>query len=151
MTFDFKKPDELKPEELRELLDNADEITKWLTSVKGYALDKMLSGDLEVPGWKVVEGKSNRKIKDEKGLAAALIAEGFSEANIYKPKALETLTNLEKLVGKKAFASKFEDKYIYKPEGNPTLAPESDKRPALKRETAAEDFKEEAPAEEEDF
>lgn len=149
MNFEFKKPDELTSEELGQILDSADEITKWLTSIKDYALDKMLAGAIEVPGWKVVEGKSNRKIKDEKGLAEALIADGYNEASIYKPRTLETLTNLEKLVGKKNFALKFEEKYIYKPEGSPTLAPESDKRPALKRETAAEDFQE--ATEEEDF
>lgn len=151
MNFEFKKPDELTAEELAEILNNEDEITKWLKSVKEYSLDKMLAGDIEVPGWKVVEGKSTRKIKDEKGLAEALMADGFAEASIYKPRQLETLTNLEKLVGKKAFATSYEDAFIFKPPGSPTLAPESDKRPALKKATAAEDFAEAAEEEEEDF
>ena len=92
------------------------------------ALDDALSG-AEIPGWKVVEGRSNRKIVDEEGLAQVLLKD-FEEAKIFKPKTLETITNLEKLVGKKEF-QEISTGFVEKPQGKPTLVVESDKRPAI--------------------
>ena len=65
-------------------------------------------------------------------MAKALVGAGYDEVLIYKPRALETITNLEKLCGKKEFAKLGKD-YIEKPQGKPTLAPESDKRPVYKQ------------------
>ena len=90
------------------------------------ALSMALKGE-QIPGWKVVEGRSNRKIKDAEELASALL-EDYSESDIYKPTELKSLTDLEKLVGKKTMAEQYGE-YIYKPEGKPTLVPETDKRP----------------------
>ena len=67
-----------------------------------------------------------------------LIKNGFDEAMIYKPKQLETLTNLEKLVGKKELEEYGKD-FIIKPEGKPTLVRSSDKRPAITSIIKAED------------
>ena len=55
-----------------------------------------------------------------------------------KPTELRSLTELEKLVGKKTFAALCGE-YIVKPQGKPTLVPVSDKRPEIN--TAEEDFK----------
>ena len=120
---------ELGPEEIANVLAEADAIKAWLTDIETAATDTITAGGL-IPGWKLVEGRSNRKITDPDGLAAALKAGDYTEADIYKPQELKTLTALEKLVGKKAFASDY-GSFITKPPGKPTLAPESDKRPAL--------------------
>lgn len=112
-------------------------IKTWLTGVEDYALQQALSG-VQLPGWKLVEGRSNRKITDPEAAAVALNQAGYKTAEIYKPQELRTITELEKLTGKKQFAAICGD-YIDKPQGKPTLAPESDKRPAI--DPAADDFK----------
>ncbi|MDN6029668.1 MAG: DUF2800 domain-containing protein, partial [Lactococcus plantarum] len=62
--------------------------------------------------------------------AAASILSKAGYAEIYKPQELITLTNLEKLVGKKKFGDLLND-IIVKPEGKPTLVVETDKRPEI--------------------
>ena len=126
----FKKdPKLLSVEEIAEILGQAPDIQKWAKEMQDYALDEALKGT-RYPGFKLVEGRSNRKIEDEEGLAKALLNEGYEEAKIYKPKTLEAITNLEKVVGKKKFAELAKE-FIVKPPGKPTLVPESDKRPEL--------------------
>ena len=109
--------------------------------MKDYALSESLAGR-EVEGWKAVEGRSNRRIADEENFAKVLIGAGFDEVMIYKPKQLETITNLEKLCGKKAFTD-ISAGYVDKPAGKPTLVKASDKRVAITNIVKAEDvFKE---------
>lgn len=112
-------------------------IKAWASSMEEYALEQALNGTV-YPGFKLVEGRSVRKITDPGALSKALLEKGFPSDKVFKPLELETLTNLEKLVGKKDFA-KLSEGMIEKPKGKPTLVPESDKRPALNQ--AAEDFK----------
>lgn len=128
----------LSPSELGgEILPKLSVIKTWLSGVEDYALQQALSG-VQLPGWKIVEGRSNRKITDTEAVAAALGEEGYTTTEIYKPQELRTITELEKLVGKKTFAA-IAGEWIDKPAGKPTLAPESDKRPAI--DPVAEDFK----------
>lgn len=128
----------LSPEEIAtDILPLLATVKTWLASVEDYALQQALSG-VQLPGWKIVEGRSVRKITDQEGAAAALGKAGYKTAEIYKPQELRTITELEKLTGKKQFAAICGD-YIEKPQGKPTLAPESDKRPAFN--AAVDDFK----------
>lgn len=128
----------LTNEEVAEILQHTKEIKKWCEDVEAFALEEALKGE-SYPGWKVVEGRSRRTISDPAGLMAILTKEGFTEDQYLKPKELQTIGNLEKLVGKKHLAE-IEGGCITKPPGAPTLAPESDKRPAIN--SAADDFKE---------
>lgn len=112
-------------------------VKTWISGVEEYALQQALSG-VQLPGWKIVEGRSVRKIVNQEAAAAALNGAGYAPAEIYKPTELRTITDLEKMVGKKRFAELMGD-YIDKPAGKPTLAPESDKRKAI--DPVAEDFK----------
>ncbi len=122
--------------EIAEILGQADVIEKWAKEIKLYALDEALKGT-KYPGWKLVAGRSNRVINDEDALANVLVETGYTEDKIYKPKTLEGITNLEKVVGKKRF-TELSVEFISKPPGKPTLVPESDKRPEL--DSAEEDF-----------
>lgn len=133
----YKGKEELKPEELAEILEKAKDIKKWLSDVEKYALDLALKGT-DIPGFKVVEGRSNRIIVDPDALAKVLINLGYNEQEIFE---LKSITALEKLLGKKKFAE-ISQKYITKPEGKPTLAKMSDKRQELV-ETEFKFFKEE--------
>lgn len=126
-------PDELAADVLPMLAT----VKTWLAGVEDYALQQALSG-VQLAGWKVVEGRSVRKITDQDGAALALNKAGYKSTEIYKPQELRTITDLEKLTGKKQFAAICGD-FIEKPHGKPTLAPESDKRPAI--DPLADDFK----------
>lgn len=140
---DFAPPPTLEPEEIARILSRLTDIRAWLTQVEAYALDAAANHGVSFPGWKVVAGRSNRRYGDEDAIAKALRGAGYKVAEIYKPRELLGITAMEKLVGKKRFAE-LAGAYIVKPDGAPTLAPESDKRPAINTAAeAAEDFKEE--------
>lgn len=111
------------------ILQAAKEIKRWLTDIEDYALGKALDG-YDWPGMKLVEGRSKRVITDPDAAAAALIEKGFDADAVYKPRELQTLTALEKLVGKKSLAEAL-GSLIEKPDGKPTLVELSDKRPPL--------------------
>ena len=116
----------LSNDEIATLLPRVDGVADWIKEVKEYALQQALEG-VKFDGFKVVEGTSRRQIVDPDGLAEKLIDDGFGPDKIYKPAELKTITSLEKLVGKKYFAE-LSKGYVEKPQGKPTLVPESDKR-----------------------
>lgn len=111
-------------------------VKTWISGVEDYALAQALSG-IPLPGWKIVEGRSIRKITDPGSVTTVLLDNGYNEEDIIKPTEIRTITELEKLVGKKLFAILC-GAWIDKPKGKPTLVPESDKRKAI--DPVAEDF-----------
>lgn len=122
-----RDPRLLSPEELAtEVLPYVDTVKAWVSDVSEYALAQALAG-VKYDGFKLVEGRSVRKVKDVEGLCVALAGAGFDEDLIFKRRELKALSDLEKLVGKKKFAGLCGE-YIEKPQGKPTLVPESDKR-----------------------
>lgn len=125
-------------EEVATYLPKLDDAIKWAKDLQDYALAKARSGE-KVPGYKLVEGRSVRKVKDQNAMALALQEAGYGPDVIWKPLELQTLTNLEKLVGKKAFAKDYAA-LIEKPKGKPVLVPESDKRPEWQDATPEEMF-----------
>lgn len=127
--FNQQDPRELTKTEVASIIEIAEGIKKWSDDVKDYALHEVLEGE-DIPGYKAVRGRSTRIITQPIKVAETLVEGGFDEALIYKPKELMTLTNLEKLVGKKAFTEMCAQ-YIDKPEGKPTLVHISDKREAI--------------------
>lgn len=112
-------------------------VKSWLTDVEAYALEQALAGTT-YPGYKLVEGRSIRKITDTQAVMETLDEEGFKETDYLKPMELRSITDLEKLVGKKKFGTLCAA-FITKPQGKPTLVPETDKRPAFN--AADDDFK----------
>lgn len=133
--YDFAEPRTMSPAEVAEVLNRLPSLKAWTKKVEDYALDAALKEGTSFPGYKIVEGRSNRKYADEDAIATALRKIGFKVADIYKPRELLGITAMEKLVGKKRF-SEVAGGYITKPAGAPTLVPESDKRPPMN--TAAE-------------
>jgi len=132
---DFQAPALLDDSEIADILSKVDALTAWASDVKEFALQQAISGK-EWSGWKLVEGRSNRRYTSDTAVAAAVEGIGFDP---YERKVLG-VTAMQKLLGK----SRFEEllaPYIEKPQGKPTLVPESDKRPAMN--TAKNDFMEE--------
>ena len=125
---DLQAP-ELEDFEISDILLRAKGIKTWLDGLEAYALGKALDG-YDWPGMKLVEGRSNRKITDDSKAVHILVEAGYNPDDIYKPQALRSITDLEKLCGKKTF-SELLSGVIEKPPGKPTLVSEKDKRKAL--------------------
>lgn len=132
---EFTPPAELTVPEVAEVLARIPELKAWATDVEAWALAQAQAGT-QIPGFKVVAGRSIRKYIDEAAVAEAAKAAGYSDI---WDKRLIGITAMERLMGKRAFTETLGD-LVVKPEGKPTLVPESDKRPALQRVSAATDF-----------
>lgn len=132
--YDFAMPDTLEDNEISIILDRADSLISWINDIKEYALAQAIAGK-QFTGYKVVAGRSTRKYTDETAVAETVREAGFDP---YEHKVLG-ITAMTKLLGKKNFDSLL-GSFIEKPQGKPTLVPETDKRPIWN--TANEDFKE---------
>lgn len=135
---EFKLPPLLTDAEIEEILGLLPGLTKWANEIQAYALDEALNHGKEWNGFKVVEGKSNRKYRDESKVEKLAKEAGYTD--IYR-KSLIPLTEMQKLMGK----TKFEEVLgglIYKPPGKPTLVPNSDKRKAINVSNATDEFNE---------
>ena len=131
-------PETLSIERIAQLLPKADFVINWFTDLKEYALKQAENGT-PIAGYKLVEGRSNRRYSDEDQVAAKFIKAGIPEALIYE-RSLRGITAMEAVLGKKKFADVL-GALVTKPEGKPTLVPEGDKRPAItSRATALDDF-----------
>lgn len=131
--YDFEMPPTIDDNEVAAILPRIDDLIAWGSDIKEYALQQALSGT-EFPGFKVVEGRSNRRYVDEAAAAKAVTDAGYDP---YEKKVLG-ITAMTSLLGKKRF-EEILGGLITKPPGKPALVPESDKRPALN--TAKDDFK----------
>ena len=137
--YEFRDPPLLEDGEISDILVRAARIQSWISDVKEYAQEEAEHGR-QWPGWKLVEGRSNRKYSDPKEVEKRLLAAGFEKVLLFKDPELLGITAMEKVVGGKKKLETLIAGLIVKPPGAPTLVPESDKRPALN--TAKEDFKE---------
>ena len=125
----------LSDAEIGDLLTRGKMLVAWYDDLKEYALGAILKGGV-IPGYKAVEGRSNRAFVDADEAMQIVVEAGYDEAMLYdrKPKSL---SELEKYLGKKRFEELL-SKEVYKPKGAPTLVPESDRRAAYN--SAASDF-----------
>ena len=135
---EFKLPPLISDAEIEEILKVIPDLTKWATDIQNYALDMVLNHGKEWSGFKVVEGRSVRKYKDEDAVIEKAKENGYTD--IFKS-SLITLTEMQKLMGKKKFEELLGD-LIIKPKGKPTLVPIADKRPAIKLEDVKNEFNE---------
>lgn len=136
--MEFKLPPLLTDSEIEEVLSKLSDLTKWANEIIAYATDAAVNHGKEWHGFKVVEGRSVRKYKDEKAVAEAAKANGYKD--IYRQNLI-TLTEMQELMGKKKF-EQILGGLIHKPPGKPTLVPNSDKRPAMNISNVKNEFNE---------
>ena len=137
VTKEKTEPGVMTLEEIAALLPHFSTIKSWISSVEEFALEAALEGDA-IPGYKVVEGRSLRKISDPRKAMELLEGAGFEPGAYLKPAELKTITDLEKTLTKKGFKTLLGD-LVIKPEGKPTLVEESDPREPYSK--AKNDFK----------
>lgn len=131
-----KKPPLITNEEVGEYLEKGRFVSKWLSDLEDYALKECLAGR-EIPGWKAVEGRSNRKFDNLDQAFHDLQSRGISEAVLYERKPL-SLSAIETMLGKKRF-TEYVGSHIVKPPGKPTLVPATDKREPIRNQPSAAD------------
>ena len=130
--YEFEKPAMLTDEEIAAILPMIDSLVSWATDIKEFALQQALSGTV-YEGYKVVEGRSNRKYSDETAVAKIVQDAGYDPFE----KKLLGVTAMQRQLGKKKFQELLGG-LLYKPPGKPVLVPTSDSRPEFN--TAANDF-----------
>lgn len=133
--YDFKLPPLLEDSEIEVILSRADHLVTWVNDIKEYALQQAISGK-EWSGFKLVEGRSNRRYTNEAAVTQAVEVAGFDPFE----RKLLGITAMQKLLGKRRF-DELLSAYIEKPQSKPTLVPDSDKRPVMNN--AKYDFMEE--------
>jgi len=132
--FDFAAPALLGNDEIASILGKIDELVSWASDVKEFALSEALKG-VRFNGWKVVEGRSNRKYTDEEAVAEAVAGIGLDP---YEHKVLG-VTAMTSLLGKRRFEELLGG-LVEKPAGKPALVPIADKRQEISINTAVDDF-----------
>lgn len=116
-------------EQISTILEIAPMFIEWFKDVQSFALGQLVQG-VKIPGYKLVEGRSNRIITDENEVKRILLGVGLTESEIMKPREMQGITNLEKIVGKSLFGEICKE-YLIKPSGKLTMALESDRRPEV--------------------
>ena len=134
---EFKYPPLITDEEIEDVLGEIPELIKWANAILAYATDAAVNHGKEWTGFKIVEGRSVRRYKDEDAVAREAESAGYTD--IFDRKLI-SLTQMEKLMGKKAFTDILGG-LIEKPPGKPTLVPLSDKRPAIHTGNVRSEFK----------
>lgn len=135
---EFKDPQLLTEKQLIDVYKQIPMLVDWANAVGEHLLKEAISGK-KVEGYKLVEGQSRRRWTNEEDVQAKLKEEGYTEEQFNTVK-LKGISDIEKLVGKKNFPALMEG-FVVKPQGNPILVPETDKRPEYKSlEQAKNDF-----------
>jgi len=133
---EFRMPPLLTDAEIEDILAVLPDLTKWANEISAYALDAALNHGKEWNGFKVVEGRSVRKYRDEAAVAEAAKEAGYKD--IYR-QSLIPLTEMQRLMGKDRFEAILGG-LITKAPGRPTLVPKSDRRPAMNVSNAINEF-----------
>ena len=135
---EFRLPPLLTDTEIEEILAVLPDLTRWANELTAYATEAAVNHGKQWNGFKLVEGRSVRKYRDEDEVAKVAMEHGYKD--IYR-RSLITLTEMQKLMGKSEF-EKILGGLIIKPHGKPTLVPSSDKRPAMNVTDARNEFNE---------
>ena len=118
--------------ELRQIVDNADDIIAWVKSAKELAQTRLENG-LDMPGYKLVQKRAVRKwALGDDDMADALCEKfGLGDEDLFERK-LRSPAQIEKAL--KADKNTKQDlaEFVTAESSGTTLAPEGDKRPAVK-------------------
>ena len=134
---EFADPKLLTDDQVLEVFNQIPELTSWANAVGDFILGEALEGKVW-EGYKLVEGRSNRKWSDDKAVFEFLKTR-YPLGEISENKLLP-IGKMEKFLTKKVFENIL-GQMVIKPQGKPTLVDQADKRPALGIAQAKEDFK----------
>jgi hypothetical protein len=152
---DFPNSPDLSSIQIAERLQLALRLEDWIDKLKEHAALMIHRGE-DVPGFKLVEGRSNRKWAGEDvDILHELVERGkFTPQDaerFYKPPELQSPAGIEKTLKRmgRTQTQFLLNGLINKPAGKPSLVPADDPRPAMAILTAREAFRLSATDEEE--
>lgn len=130
-------PNVLHPDVIAQLLRQADFFANWLKGLKDQAIEMLKQGET-IPGFKLVESITKSKFDDTQDVGKILYKEvKLKKRDIYEEKLRPISYILSKTPKLK---QPLVEKLIVKPQGYPTIAPSSDKRPALDMQADVDDM-----------
>jgi hypothetical protein len=129
--LEFREPALLNEQEFDVVLSNADQVKSYINDVQIFALNRAINESVIPAGYKLTTTKTHRKIGDQALAAVVLMEKGFKEEEIFEPKSLKSIAQLEKL-GQKGQVAATLGALILRPDGAPKL---------VKDKTVEEDFK----------
>lgn len=135
--LEFSKPSELTKEQIKQVLDSADRVKEFIDAVRGYA-HRVINEGGKVPGYKLVDRKSNRKWINEKDVIRKLRDRRIKNHVIFDERKIKSPAQLEKLISKDPALKRFVEKHVTRIEKGLALVPITDKRKATK--SARKDF-----------
>lgn len=132
--------DHTDPAKLAEFMRAAPLIEEAIKAVRAEVERRLFAGEI-VPGYKLVEGKrGNRQWADKDEAAKELTKSGRLKADQAYDKTPISPTKAEKLLKDRPKIWSKIAPLIVQPDGKPSVAPESDKRPTYQVASALEDF-----------
>ena len=126
----------LSADEIAAVLGKLPVIESWIAGVRSRAQELLENGEA-VPGWKLVEGRSTRKIYKETEARQILRDAGFQPSD-YDKVELRGITDLTRLVGGAKTFNALLGSLVEKQPGKPALAPEDDPRKDYQPAASAE-------------
>lgn len=132
---DTVNPALITDQDIAFILDRQKVFEDWLGAVKAHALNEAVNNGKVWPGYKLVEGRSNRKYADPDAVLATLEGAGYKKYDVGEYK-IYGITAMEKEISKKKFAELLSP-LVVKPAGKPVLVPLDDKREPLNTAAAA--------------
>ena len=131
--------DTLTGEELADIVALIPQVKSFMADMETAAKNRLLDGK-EVPGFKLVEGRSLRQWKDASMAEEALRRTKLKVAQIYK-RTLISPAQAETALGKKLKGTQqLMAKHVHKPRGKPALAPADSPKPEYQTATAESEF-----------
>lgn len=128
------------PAKLKSALDSRDALKAWIKALDEFAYAEAMAGRLpEEVGYKLVPKRANRKWRDESAARSLLNKMCDDDLDYLEPPTLKSPAQVEKALGKKAFAA-IEKDHVHKVSSGNTLAPVDDARPAVRIIDAASEF-----------
>jgi len=127
---EFKAPALLSEDEVSEVLAKATQLKTWANDVEEFALARAVDSGVLPTGYKLGTSTTQRKIYDTELAATVLLEKGYKEEQIYIPRSLKPIAQLEK-VNKKI--SNDLGELVQRPPGSPKLV-------KIKEISAKEDF-----------
>jgi len=135
-------PDKLSAGDFLSLaMSKVDLVENWCKAVRAETERRLLLGE-EIDGWKIVEGKLGNRAWNDAEAAEAMFKKSFRlrDCDVYEQKLISP-TAAEKLLKGTPKRWKRLQSLISRAPGKPSVAPATDKRPALAANvTTAEDF-----------
>jgi len=141
-TFEAIKPETATTDQLGEAMGKADLIKAWLKAIRAETETKLLAG-VPVAGFKLVQGKKGDRAWSDKEAAEALLKtmrvphDQMYDYSVISPTTAEKLHKSE-VIGPRQWPKV--RALITQSEGKPSVAPESDKRPAMVMSAVLDDF-----------